>query len=314
MSVVLSVVLSVVPSAVLLVVLATAFTLTLAATVGCVEGASTGTKQAGESQAGARESTDTTALQAPRRRSAPPAARERIEERRTMVETQMARPRDGRAPVRSKLVLEAMRIVPRHVFVPDTMRRHAYRDRPLPIGHEQTISQPYIVAWMTELLELKPDSKVLEIGTGSGYQAAVLAHMTEHVYSIEIVEALAKRARRTLKDQGYDEVKCRHGDGYNGWAEHAPFDAVIVTCAPEDLPEPLWNQLKPGGRIVIPIGSSDGLQQLVLVEKTSAGERRERILSAVRFVPLTREAAESVEHGASANPERPDREFEASFE
>ena len=216
-----------------------------------------------------------------------------------MVETQMARPGDGRAPVRSKAVIEAMRVVPRHVFVPASMRRHAYRDTPLPIGHEQTISQPYIVAWMTELLQLKPDSKVLEIGTGSGYQAAVLAHMTEHVYSIEIVEALAKSARRTLKDQGYDEVKCRHGDGYNGWAEHAPFDAVIVTCAPEDLPEPLWKQLKPGGRIVIPLGSPYKLQRLVLVEKTSAGERRERVLSAVRFVPLTREAAENVEPGVS---------------
>ena len=284
------------------VALATAFTLTLVATMGCVDGASTGIpKHAGESAANAGEShkqKETPVLRAPTRRPVPPAARERIEERRTMVETQMVSPGDGRAPVTSKAVIEAMQVVPRHVFVPASVRRHAYRDTPLPIGHGQTISQPYIVAWMSELLELTKDSKVLEIGTGSGYQAAVLAHMTEHVYSIEIVEALANRARKTLKEQGYDEVKCRHGDGYDGWAEHAPFDRIIVTCAPENLPEPLWKQLKPGGRIVIPIGGPYDLQRLVLVEKTSAGERRDRILSAVRFVPLTREAAESVQQGA----------------
>ncbi len=232
----------------------------------------------------------------------PAAGAERTDERYEMVLRQIAEPPDGRARVTDEKVLDAVRAVPRHVFVPRAISRYAYRDRPLSIGEGQTISQPYIVAWMTELLELKSDSKVLEIGTGSGYQAAVLAHMTEHVYSIEIVEALAKRARKTLKDQGYDEVTCRHGDGYNGWPEHAPFDAVIVTCAPEDLPEPLWNKLKPGGRIVIPIGSPYNLQRLVLVEKTAGGERRDRVLSAVRFVPLTRDARENVEAGVSKKP------------
>ncbi len=278
----------------------TVFTLSLAATAGCADGILTGSRTEDAEENGAKAKEGITSGEATRR-PAPPAARERDEERRRMVETQMARPRDGRAPVRSRAVLEAMGTVPRHVFVPLLMRRHAYEDTPLPIGHDQTMSQPYIVAWMTELLELKPDSKVLEIGTGSGYQAAVLAHLTEHVYSIEIVEALAKTARRTLEEQGYREVKCRHGDGYNGWAEHAPFDRIIVTCAPEDLTEPLWKQLAPGGRIVIPIGAAYDVQRLVIVEKTADGGRRDRVVSAVRFVPLTRDA-ESVEKGADGKP------------
>jgi protein-L-isoaspartate(D-aspartate) O-methyltransferase len=287
--------------ATMLAALTSVFTLGLAAAQGCADGISTGQKESAGEKAAERTSKDGIPPGDAGHHPAPPAARERVEERRRMVDTQMMRPPDGRTPIRSQAVLDAMRTVPRHVFVPVPMRRHAYEDTPLPIGHDQTISQPYIVAWMTELLELKPDSKVLEIGTGSGYQAAVLAHLTEHVYSIEIVEELAKRARRTLEEQGYRDVKCRHGDGYNGWAEHAPFDRIIVTCAPEDLPEPLWKQLAPGGRIVIPIGGVYALQRLVIVEKTAAGERRDRVVSAVRFVPLTRDA-ESVEKDADGKP------------
>ncbi len=273
-----------------LVVLVAAFPLFLVTSTGCLdEASSAGLDEPPQKAATEAKSGKSLTPAGLGRRSTPPGSKQRIEERKRMVEIQIARPRDGRTPVRSRAVLEAMRIVPRHAFVPYSMRRHAYRDAPLPIGHDQTISQPYIVAWMTELLELKPDSRVLEIGTGSGYQAAVLAHLTEHVYSIEIVKALATRARRTLEKQGYTEVTCRQGDGYHGWAEHAPFDAIIVTCAPDDLPQPLWDQLKPGGRIVIPIGGPREVQRLVLVEKTTAGKRREKTLSAVRFVPLTRE-------------------------
>ncbi len=220
----------------------------------------------------------------------PPLAKsagERIDDRRRMVERQITHPRDGRDAVRDARVIEAMLAVPRHVFVPPAMRGRAYDDSPLPIGHDQTISQPYIVALMTERLELSPTSKVLEIGTGSGYQAAVLAHLTPHVYSIEIVEDLAKSAARTLADQGYDGVRVRVGDGYLGWPEHAPFDAIIVTCAPEDLPRPLWDQLKPGGRIVIPVGPSHRVQHLLVISKTSDGQRREQAITEVRFVPMT---------------------------
>ena len=220
-------------------------------------------------------------------RPLPPAARRKVTERKRMVETQIARPRDGRAVVRSETVLEAVRRVPRHVFVPVGNRGKAYADSPLPIGHGQTISQPYIVAWMTELLALKPDSKVLEIGTGSGYQAAVLAHMTPYVYTIEIIEPLAQRARKTFEEQGYKEIECRRADGYFGWKEKGPFDAIIVTCAAGHLPPPLWQQLKPGGRIVIPIGGPYELQRLTVVTKTEDGKRRSKAVAAVRFVPLT---------------------------
>ena len=273
-----------------LVVVAAAFPMALVTSTGCLEEVpSAGLEEPPQKVATEAKRGQSLTPAGLRRRSTPPGSKQRIEARKRMVDTQIARPRDGRTPVRSRAVLEAMRIVPRHAFVPYFQRQHAYRDAPLPIGHDQTISQPYIVAWMTELLELKRDSRVLEIGTGSGYQAAVLAHLTEHVYSIEIVKALATRARKTLEKQGYTEVKCRQGDGYHGWAEHAPFDAIIVTCAPDDLPQPLWDQLKPGGRIVIPIGGPREVQRLVLVEKTTAGKRREKTLSAVRFVPLTRE-------------------------
>lgn len=205
-----------------------------------------------------------------------------------MVETQIASPPDGRAAVRCPRVLEAMRQVPRHTMVPPHLQRRAYGDSPLPIGHGQTISQPYIVAMMTELLDLKPDARVLEIGTGSGYQAAVLAHMTPHVYSIEIVEPLLTRSRQVLKAQDYGRVQVKQGDGYHGWAEHAPFDAIIVTCAAGHLPPPLWDQLKAGGRIVIPIGGVYEVQRLVVVTKGEDGSRQSRTIMPVRFVPMTR--------------------------
>ncbi len=183
-----------------------------------------------------------------------------------------------------------MKTVPRHVFIPEVQRARAYRDSPLPIGHGQTISQPYMVAIMTELLDLDRTKRVLEIGTGSGYQAAVLAQLTPHVYTIEIVQPLAERAGSTLKAQGYDDVHRRTGDGYHGWSEHAPFDVIIVTCAAGHVPPPLWEQLAPGGRIVIPIGGRYEVQRLVVVTKQSDGTRRSRTVMPVRFVPMTGEA------------------------
>ncbi len=204
-----------------------------------------------------------------------------------MVQTQIAQPRDGRQSVRDERVLAAFREVPRHAFVRPSESGYAYDDGPLPIGHDQTISQPYIVALMTELLALQEGDKVLEIGTGSGYQAAVLAHLTPEVYTIEIVKPLAERAQKTLREQGYDGVRCLEGDGYFGWAEHAPFDAIIVTCAAGHLPPPLWEQLAPGGRIVVPIGGPYELQRLVVMTKEPDGTRRSRSVTDVRFVPLT---------------------------
>jgi protein-L-isoaspartate(D-aspartate) O-methyltransferase len=188
--------------------------------------------------------------------------------------------------VRDSQVLRAMRAVPRHRFVPPSERSSAYDDRPLPIGHQQTISQPYIVALMSELADLKPGDKVLEVGTGSGYQAAVLAEMGVKVFSIEIVAPLAKQAKATLTKLGYD-VEVRHGDGYAGWPEHAPFDAVIVTAAPPQIPEPLKEQLKIGGRLVIPVGTH--FQSLIRVTRTKSGFRQEEVIP-VRFVPMTGEA------------------------
>ena len=188
--------------------------------------------------------------------------------------------------VRDPQVLRAMRAVPRHRFVPPSERSSAYDDRPLPIGHQQTISQPYIVALMSELADLKPGDKVLEVGTGSGYQAAVLAEMGVKVFSIEIVAPLAKQAKATLTKLGYD-VEVRHGDGYAGWPEHAPFDAVIVTAAPPQIPEPLKEQLKIGGRLVIPVGTH--FQSLIRVTRTKSGFRQEEVIP-VRFVPMTGEA------------------------
>lgn len=184
-------------------------------------------------------------------------------------------------------VLDAMRQVPRHLFVPEQVRAHAYENRPLPIGHEATISQPYIVALMTDLLEVRPGDKVLEVGTGSGYQAAILSRLTDQVFSIEIVSALAERAARQLAELGY-AVTVRAGDGYAGWPEHAPFDRIIVTAGADHIPQPLVDQLRPGGRMVIPVGRNDDLQ-LTLVTKDARGRVRTRRLLAVRFVPLTRQ-------------------------
>ena len=220
---------------------------------------------------------------------APPAATERAAERARMVEQQIARQRPRRQPIKDRVVLNAMRTVPRHVFVPKADRRLAYQDSPLRIGYGQTISQPYIVAMMSELLELKEDAKVLEIGTGSGYQAAVLAHLTPNVYTVEIIDPLFERAAGVLGSQDYGAVRTRHGDGYFGWAEHAPFDAIIVTCAAGHLPPPLWDQLKPGGRIVIPIGGPYEVQRLIVVTKQLDGSRRSTTVMSVRFVPMTRE-------------------------
>lgn len=217
----------------------------------------------------------------------PAAGSERSGERDRMVSSQIESPGWMRDAVTDPSVLRAMRAVPRHVFVPARLQSRAYDDTPLPIGHGQTISQPYIVAVMTELLELTPESKILEIGTGSGYQAAVLAHLTPHVYTIEILEPLAGRAAETLTEQGYTDVHVRHADGYFGWPEAAPFDAIIVTCAAGHLPSPLWEQLAPGGRIVIPIGGAYSVQRLVVIEKTAGGKRESESVMGVRFVPMT---------------------------
>lgn len=189
--------------------------------------------------------------------------------------------------VRDPKVLEAMRTVPRHEFVPESERAWAYHDQPLPIGHEQTISQPYIVARMTELLAPAPAHKVLEIGTGSGYQAAVLSGLVREVYSIEIVEPLATSAREVLKRLGYRNVQVRAGDGYRGWPEQAPFDGIIVTAAPPRIPEPLKQQLRVGGKLVIPVG--DDYQELRVLTRTAQGFDERSVLP-VRFVPMTGEA------------------------
>ncbi len=221
----------------------------------------------------------------------PPAAAQFIDARHRMVDTQIARPRDGRTPVTDKAVIEAMRMVPRHAFVPPEDIKRAYFDHPLSIGHEQTISQPYIVALMTELLQITRDSKVLEVGTGSGYQAAVLGQITPHVYTVEIIAPLAEQARKVLHEQGYTHVRTRRSDGFWGWPEEAPFDAIMVTFAAEEIPEALWQQLKPGGRIVIPLGPAHQTQHLMVINKTPDGKRRTTHVTAVRFVPMLREDA-----------------------
>jgi protein-L-isoaspartate(D-aspartate) O-methyltransferase len=184
-------------------------------------------------------------------------------------------------------VLAAMGLVPRHEFVPASQRGLAYEDGPLPIGHGQTISQPYVVAFMTAALDPKPGDRVLEIGTGSGYQAAVLSGLVSEVFSIEIVAPLAQRARADLKRLGFSNVKVRTGDGYLGWPEAAPFDVIIVTCAPEQVPKALVDQLKVGGRMIIPVGPQDGVQELILLRKTATGLERKEVLP-VRFVPMVK--------------------------
>ena len=212
-------------------------------------------------------------------------------QRQRLVETVAEHVRDtadylGRTTLEAR-VMNAIGSVPRHEFVPAYLRERAYENRPLPIGHSQTISQPYIVAIMTELLELEPHDRVLEIGTGSGYQAAILATLIDQVYSIEIIEPLGEAARQRLARLGYDKVRVRLGDGYYGWEEHAPFDAIVVTAAASHVPPPLISQLKPGGRMVIPVGSHFMTQQLLLVNKSLDGEVRTRQILPVAFVPLT---------------------------
>ncbi|MFO1434513.1 MAG: protein-L-isoaspartate(D-aspartate) O-methyltransferase [Candidatus Competibacteraceae bacterium] len=184
-------------------------------------------------------------------------------------------------------VLQVLSTVPRHEFVPESERAHAYDDRPLPIGAGQTISQPFMVAIMTDLLDLKPEQVVFELGTGSGYQAAILSGLVKQVYTMEIIPTLGDQARQTLQRLGYDNVSVRVGDGYDGWKEHAPFDAIIVTAATDHLPPPLLQQLKPGGRMILPVGGNFLTQQLLLVTKADDGSLRTRTILPVRFVPLT---------------------------
>jgi len=204
-------------------------------------------------------------------------------DRKKMVGEQLAAP--GR-DIRNQRVLDAMGTVPRHEFVPKTLSRYAYSDEPLPIGYGQTISQPFIVAFMTEQLDPRPTDRVLEIGTGSGYQAAVLSRLVAEVYTIEIIEPLARRAEADLKRLGYNNVKVRAGDGYKGWPDYAPFDAIIVTCAPDHIPQPLIEQLRDGGRMIIPVGALED-QQLYLLQKHGAKLEQKAVLP-VRFVPMKR--------------------------
>src|SRR6516162_10810806 len=205
-----------------------------------------------------------------------------VAERQKMVEQQL-RPRG----IHDERVLMAMMKVPREEFVPENLRDQAYQDSALPIGHDQTISQPYIVAFMTEQLRPRPSDRVLEIGSGSGYQAAILAELVANVYTIDIVEPLARTAEATLQRLEYKNVLVKVGDGYKGWPEEAPFDAIIVTCAPEKVPQPLVDQLKEGGRMIIPVGERFA-QQLYLLEKKN-GQLKESATLPVRFVPMVRE-------------------------
>lgn len=200
--------------------------------------------------------------------------------RRKMVEEQIIK-----RGVKDRRVIKAMLKVERHKFVPFSQRAYAYEDRPLPIGYGQTISQPYIVAYMTEALNLEGDERVLEIGTGSGYQAAILAEIVKEVYTIEILEPLAKSAEKRLKNLGYKNIRVKCGDGYKGWPEYAPFEAIIVTAAPEEIPQELLKQLKAGGRMVIPVGSL--YQDLYLIIKTEEGIKKKKLLP-VRFVPMVK--------------------------
>ncbi len=202
-------------------------------------------------------------------------------------DVRMTRREIGRTALDARVV-NALRTIPRHLFVPAELRGAAYENRPLPIGHGQTISQPYIVAIMTELLAVDRNDVVLEVGTGSGYQAAVLSPLVKQVYTVEIVEPLARQAKTRLQSLGYKNVVARHADGYNGWKEAGPFDAIIVTAASTHIPPPLIQQLKPGGRMIIPVGGPFATQSLMLVEKTAAGKVRTRQILPVMFVPLTR--------------------------
>ncbi len=204
-----------------------------------------------------------------------------VQARAKMVSEQI----EGRG-IQDPSVLQAMRKVPRHCFVPRASRSQAYDDHPVPIGMGQTISQPYIVALMTELLEVKPSHRVLEVGTGSGYQSAVLSGLVREVFTVEIYPSLGEEAAGRLSSLGYGNVKVRRGDGYFGWSEHAPFDAIVVTAAASEIPPPLLRQLKPGGRMCIPVGGQYQVQQLMVVEKDLDGSFSTRGVIPVRFVPL----------------------------
>ncbi len=206
-----------------------------------------------------------------------------VTQREQMVEQQLVD-----RGIRSERVLAVMRKVPRHEFVSESVRSEAYHDRPLPIGQGQTISQPYIVAFMTEVADPQPGQRVLEVGTGSGYQAAVLAELAGEVYTIELLPELAEQARQRLERLGYKSVHVKSGDGYQGWPEKAPFDAIVVTCGAKEVPEPLFEQLKEGGKLVIPVGGPDEEQSLRVVTKGPGGTREVRHLLPVRFVPLRR--------------------------
>ncbi len=216
-----------------------------------------------------------------------PVQRPRFEADRQAERAAMVRGQIRSRGVTGPAVLDAMGRVPRHRFVPKDQNARAYTDSPLAIGHGQTISQPYIVAFMSSVLDLAPDARVLEVGTGSAYQAAILAELVREVVSIEIIEPLARQAAARLERLGYTNVSVLHGDGYYGWPEQAPYDAVVVTAAATHVPPPLIAQLRPGGRMVIPVGRSAWTQNLLLVEKDAAGEISTRNLMAVRFVPLT---------------------------
>jgi len=202
-------------------------------------------------------------------------------QRKQMVEEQITN--RGISDVR---VLGAMETVPRHMFIPEKNRRFSYNDCPLPIGYGQTISQPYIVAFMTGLLQPGEDDVVLEVGTGSGYQAAILAKLVKQVYTVEIVEELGKEAQKRLKSMGFDNVEVKIGDGYQGWPEHAPFDGIIVTAAAKKVPQPLIEQLKPSGRMVIPVGGVFSVQELMLITKDASSKVIKKSIIPVRFVPL----------------------------
>jgi protein-L-isoaspartate(D-aspartate) O-methyltransferase len=203
--------------------------------------------------------------------------------------TEMVKEQLASRDITDRRVLEVMAKIPRHLFVSPAYRDQAYEDYPLPIDEGQTISQPYIVALMTQCLELKPGEKVLEVGTGSGYQAAVLAELGNKVWSIEIRESLAEKAGRTLRELGYNNVQVKWGDGYFGWKEMAPFDAIIITCAANHIPPPLLDQLEEGGRLIIPLGSTLYFQTLTLITKVE-GKPKVRQISGVRFVPMIGEA------------------------
>jgi protein-L-isoaspartate(D-aspartate) O-methyltransferase len=207
---------------------------------------------------------------------------DRRSERAAMVEGQIAE-----RGITEPRLLAALRAVPRHRFVPDSWQAQAYADGPLPIGEGQTISQPYVVAKMTELAALRPTDRVFELGTGSGYQAAVASRLCAHVFSVEIQPLLAERAARLLRELGYENVSVRSGDGFRGWPEEAPFDAMLITAAVPEIPDRLLKQLKPGGRAVLPIGPALGVQDLVLVEKGADGRTITRKIFPVRFVPAT---------------------------